>query len=599
MAIIAALAVGGYAGFKEFKKRMGADLALNARVANITDKIDAIKERTSSTIESVKERAKKLGKGIPAVFALKGDEELPGITLYLKHGGVMSGKLVSKTDGEYVIEWKGERYVVDANQVKDVILKTQKEAEWAYKNDVAVKRTNGIVADGKIIDANENGARLLFDEGGGALEMGIDRKDIDYLMFAPVYNKEGEEIEKRLRELFPKMKIYREGNVVLFTDSHEKTAESYRKTLRAVYTDIYLKFFKAFKNKKPLQQNFVVVFDDFGGFANYAISDLVPFWAVLGYFSPTGRTLYLYNGWGAKTEKLYYDWIMKTSDMYDETAGRIKDKYKDTSADIVIDGMAKELKDKYWDWYNMHKQEYTDETFSVLRHEFSHEVFHNWGLQDVILSKSNIDKKKMTEKQKEIMDAIEKKDYDKLEELFKEVTRLKTAEHEDLALDAAQSWLGEGVATYCGTDPLGATDEEWLFLYQDAQRRGELNPIEFLMNFKMGSFPGLVPKAQIESYAESWAFTNFLMVKYPDRFMEYQLQLSERRLKKGAGEKAKTEDDLALLLKSLNKDLPALEKEFKEYMAAYPQAEDPFVKKFMRYEKIKDAYMDVFRRHGG
>ena len=563
--------------------------------------MDAIANRASDVLKGInkKYRSVKRSLDISGKFGEDGTEEVKGVTIYLKHGGVISGKLLGKKRGDYIVEQKGDEFAISGDRIERIEYTTQKEAEWAYKNDIVVRKTNGIVLDGKISEADKNGVRLIFDEGEGEVEMGVERKDIDCLVFAPVYNKEGEKIEKRLKDLFPKMKIYREGNVVLFTDSHPKTAQLYRKTIREVYTDVYLKFFKAFKDRRPMQQNFVVVFDDIEDFAKYGIADFVPFWAILGYFDPTSKVLYLYNGWGARTEKFYYEWVTEVSDLYDKTADRIKDKYKNTSADIVIEGMAKELKGKYWDWYAVHRQEYTDETLSTLRHELTHEVFHNWGLQDVVLSKSKMDKNKLAAKQKEIMEAIEAKDKDKLEELFKEVVKLKKGEYEDLELEAAQSWLGEGVATYCATEPPGRVDEQWLYLFQEAQRKNEVNPIEFLTSFKIGSFPGLCPKAQINSYAESWAFTNFLMAKYPDKFMAYQLVLSERAADKTGSGKMKDQEDLNLLLKTLNKDLPTVEEEFRIYMATYPKAEDPFVKRFLRYEKIKEAYEDVFRRHGG
>ena len=54
----------------------------------------------------------------------------------------------------------------------------------------------------------------------------------------------------------------------------------------------------------------------------------------------------------------------------------------------------------------MYKYELTERTFGTLRHEFAHEVFHNWGLQSVIVSRPNIDKKRLAQKKKEFLDSL-------------------------------------------------------------------------------------------------------------------------------------------------------------------------------------------------
>jgi hypothetical protein len=161
---------------------------------------------------------------------------------------------------------------------------------------------------------------------------------------------------------------------------------------------------------------------------------------------------------------------------------------------------------------------------------------------------------------------------------------MKKEEYRDTEIASAQSWLSEGIATYCATEPIGAVDENWLFIYQDASRKGEVNPIEFLTNFRVGSFPGLVHKAVLGSYAQSWALASFLMEKYPDQFMAYQARFASDRPKDG-------EEELQWLLSSIGKDLPALEKEFALYMKAYPAVEDPDVKRYMRYYKVWDDLM--------
>ena len=408
------------------------------------------------------------------------------------------------------------------------------------------------------------------------MEMTVKRSDIDHLLFAPVCNRESEDIEKRLKSLFPRMKMYKDGNITLFTDSYATTANNFRKTLRNFYSEIYLKFFKLFSPRKPARQCFVVAFDDFQDYVEYAITDGVPGWLAIGYFSPVDKTLYIFNAFGERMEKMVFDVMVgKSGKSFDSIVDSIKSRV-DSRYHVFIEGQAKEISDRFWDAYSLYKSELNEMTLSTLRHEFTHEIFNNWGLQSIVLSKPNIDKNKMAAKKKEFLDT---KDYRKKEELLMGLMRMRKEEYQETEIGSAQSWLSEGMATYCETDPIGFINEGWLFTYQDAASRKEVNPIEFLTNFRAGSFPGLAHKAVLASYAQSWAFASFLMAKYPDQFMAYQLKFATQKPKDG-------EEELSWLLQFIGKDLPALEKEFADYMATYPKVEDPDVKRYMRYHKI-------------
>ena len=115
-------------------------------------------------------------------------------------------------------------------------------------------------------------------------------------------------------------------------------------------------------------------------------------------------------------------------------------------------------------------------------------------------------------------------------------------------------------------------------------RKKETSPIEFFMVFKIGSFPGLAPKGMLNAYSQSWAFTTFLMNKYPDQFMEYHIKMVDQKPKD-------SDEELAWLLESVNKDLPTLEKEFREFMDSYEEIEDPYIRRFMQWREIwEDLY---------
>jgi hypothetical protein len=579
--VIAMLIAGGWL----LKAQMRTNLALNAKWAAVYEKFDNARSGVIDTIKkidrSVRSSARKLSAMAPKVGSKEDTSQAVKITL--KHGGVIEATLVNKTKDGYLVDWKGENVEIKTKQVKTLEYKTRKEVEWLYKNDVVVRRTNGIVLDGEITDANSGGVTLLFDEGGGRLEMTVKREEIDCLEFAPVSNKDSREQEAHLKAQFPKMKVYREGNITIFTDSYDTWVKMYRRELRAQYTDIYLKFFKVFKGRKSTGQNFVVVFDDFMDYCEYALTDGVPGWLAVGYFEPVNRVLYIFNAFGSNMEKMVFEVIVgKAGKSIDQIVNVVK-KHVDERYHIFIDGQVKELTDRYWDVFSLYKSELTDLTFSVLRHEFTHEMFNNWGLQNIIVSKPNIDKKRLVDKKKEI---LETKDWKKKEGLLMSLMKMRKPE-DDIEIESAQSWLNEGLATYCETTPIGAIDKERIFAFQEMAKKGAVNPIEFLTSFKVGSFRGLTYTAKLDAYAESWAFTAFLMDRYPDGFMDYQIKMAQV----SKGEK----DELALLLGSLNKDLPALEKEFSDYMNTCEKADDPDVERYMRYYNIWSDLMQSGR----
>lgn len=589
LAIIALLVFGAY---RVIKAELKTNLELNTKVAGVIDKID---EAGSSIIGMFKGLKKQGAELLQAAKTGPDSSEeqaaVEAVTLYLKHGGVISGKLLKKRGDSFTVEWKGSPFEVEAGQIARVEYKTERDVEWPYASDVAVVRTNGIILDGAITDVAGDEVKLLFTQGGGTMEMTIRRSDIDHLLFAPVCTRESSEIEKRLKAVFPKMKVYKDGNITLFTDSYDTWVKTYRKALAQKYTEIYLKFFKLFKGRKPVRQSFVVVFDDWEDYLKNMFADMgFVSLGIVGYFSPSDKVLYSYNAWGQRIEKFYFDWVNSVSGAYDNVSKNIRDRYKDGSVDIMVEGLSKELQDKYWDWYAIHREIATGQTLSVVKHELTHEILHNWELQNIIISKAKVNKNEMARKKKEILDAIEGQDREKLEQLFVQLFRMKKAEHEGLTLEAANSWLSEGMATYCETAPIGSINEERLFSFQESERKNAVNPIEFLTNFKMGSFSGLSGEAALDAYGESWALTTFLMEKYPDQFIAYQIKFATQKPKDG-------DEDLQWLLKAVGKDLPTLEKEFRTYMATYDVIEDPEVKLFMRYQTVKDAFYQVWERH--
>jgi len=147
---------------------------------------------------------------------------------------------------------------------------------------------------------------------------------------------------------------------------------------------------------------------------------------------------------------------------------------------------------------------------------------------------------------------------------------------------AANSWLAEGVATYYETAEPGAMNKRWFYLFQQMVKKQSFFPLEHLMVYKIGSFPGVYPKAMLGAYAQSWAFVKFLNDKYHDEFIEYQERVS--------GQKMEGSDDVKWLIEALGKDLRALQAEFVNYMATFKKIEDPFIEDFEKIYMIFNEF---------
>ncbi len=507
------------------------------------------------------------------------------VVVYFKNGNTLIGELLEKTEDRYYVRWKGEEIIVYAEQVERIggqeeiakekrILSDEEISNWwPYENDIVIRLTNRMVCDARITRAGKDKLTLLYlTEGQGRIEQDIERSKVEYLIFKPMDNDQSKRIENSLREMFPEMKFYKEGNFTIVTDSYLSWVKEYRKTLRETYTNVYLKFFNLFKDRKPQTQNFIVIFDDFADFVEYAIADGVPGWAVAGYFSPDEEVLYLFNVLGDKFSEILFEAMVGESgrtinDIVDKVEEHVDERYH-----IFIKGQAKRIKDKFWNAYSYYKGIFREATMGTLRHEFTHELFHNWGLQNIDLSKVKTDREELIKRKKEI---FETEDYKKKAKLIKALISLRG---ESLDMQAANSWLAEGTATYCETDPPGSRNNRWLFIYQEMLKEGSVYPLESLTYYKIGSFPGVCPKAMLQLYAQSWAYVTFLMEKYPEQFMDYQ--------KRMAKDLTQEHEDIDWLLEELGKDLRTVEKEFVEYMNTYEQVDDPYVSSFVKLYDI-------------
>jgi len=559
----------------------GNKLLMKAPAIKVINLLDGARYRLNKIPEMIK---RPFSKDEPLSAQKPAGEK---VALYFRDGSVMKGELLSETEIEYFILWKGSEYAVYKERIERIVrgqeaseggsLLSDEEIarDWPYKNDVVIRLTNRSVLDARIEDVSEDKVSIVYTiDGGGYIEQDVERSKIEYLIFKPVLNQESLEIERSLKKLFPKMTFYNEGGFTIVTDSYTTWVKKYKLTLRQVYTDLYLDFFKLFKTNHPHVQNFVVIFDDYADFLEYAIADGVPGWAVAGYFMPDEQVLYLFNVLGDRFSELLFEAFVGESGRSIDTIVERIEGVVDKRYHIFIGGQAKKIKDKFWEAYSYYKGMYRGWTMSTLRHEFTHEVLHNWGLQSITISKTDADRDRLAEKKKEILEAG---DYKKKAGLIKALISLRSSGDQP-DFKAANSWLAEGMATYCETYPMGSQNNRWLYLYQDMVRNGQVYPIESLTYYKIGSFPGVCPDAMLYLYAQSWAFVTFLMARYPDEFMDYQIKMA-----KDAAEELQ---DIEWLLAATGKKLKVLQQEFEAYMNTYEEVEDPYIRDYMRVRSI-------------
>lgn len=512
---------------------------------------------------------------------VKGQSKPVPVTVYLSYGGTMEGMLVKETETEYTIAWKNQEFVLDKSQVER-IEKSDGAFGWIYGHDCVVKLKNGSVIDYEIVEVKPDKVVLSDSATGNDIRMEIDRNDIEHLLFKPVGNDESREIDKMLRRKFPDMDFYSEGNVTIVTDAYITWVKEYKKNIRIVTTEIYLEFFRIFKTRQPFFQNYIVIFDNYGDFVEHAIDEGVPGWAVLGYFNTDSRVTYLFNVLGDQFSKDIYEMIIgQTTRAVDAQAEMIKGYYgQDGHVNIMVDGHADNIKDKFWLIYNRIISECRQVTLSTLRHEFTHELFSNWGLQNIEVSRSE-KSGRLNEKKKEI---LESKDMETKRQWLEDLIVYKS-EINDLDLKASNSWIVEGLATYCETFPIGKQNDRWLFIFQEMIEKDEVYPLEVLNQYKMGSFPGMYEESVIRAYAQSWAFVVFLMEKYPDEFVEY--------MGRSASVTVRTDkEELELFLECLGKDPREIEKEFvKHFQENYEPLPDPNIEQLLYIRDLFKEFM--------
>ena len=518
-------------------------------------------------------------------------EDADSIALYLKNGSLISGRLIREMPNEIIISWEGgdvgfsraEIERIEYGQVvqkeEGLLFEVEKEKGWEYKNDVVVQMTNRTIIDAKIIAVTPETItiRHMLEEGG-AIEQEISRTKVENILFKSVENELSVEVEKNIKEKFPNMQFNKNGLFTIVSDSSNIWIKEYKKILQNHLTDYYLTYFSLLKDRKPMLQHFIVIFDSFNDYADYAITDGVPAWMMPGYFHSLDKTLYMSNSMGDEVSDLLYEILLAKSrevigEVEDVIKGQINKRYH-----IFLEGQAGYIKAKLVQIHNIIKNRLKVMTFTILKHEFTHELFHSWGLQTVITSKTKLSPIELSKKKGKYMKT---KNIENKRKLLMGLLNQNRDTGEAMEAEAANSWLVEGTATYSETDPIGSISDNWLYVFQEARKNGMIVPLEQLTVYKLGSFPGVASAPKYYAYAQSWAFTFFLMRNYQDEFMKY--------IEKMVDQKASGVQDITWLLEALGKDLREIENEFLEYMDQFEELESPEMKYFsLVYDVVAD-----------
>ncbi len=490
-------------------------------------------------------------------------------TIYLTNGGSMNGQLVEDTAEHVTLRADygdvGFRREEIARLVKggtvpeqDISLPWQGKPQWSYQHDIVVRLMKGTIVDGKITMVTPQEVMVTQEvPGGGRIEQTLRRTEIDQLLFRPRPTPRAEQIEARLRQLFPKMQWYEEGMFTIVTDAPGPTVKQYRQTIRELATDWYLTFFSLAQGRTPTVQQYVVVFDDWADYIEYAATDGVPGWLAVGYFDPQQEVLYCFNMLGDRFSELLEEAYLGDARTWRD---RLSQQVKESREAVFIEGQLSELLQKFETAHSTIRQIYGQLSVDVLRHELTHAMFHNWQLQTVVLSKlpaADPDEIKKKQQFLKTEDAHQKRQL--LEEIL---NRQKQQELPQLQAD--NSWFSEGLAGYMEPSTVGGLNVERVAEVKEARRAGRLLPFEFLNTFRMGSFPGITTQSQLYAYAQSWALCHFLMQRYPDRFLVFQDHLARERPKN-------QDEELRWFVDAMGTDQRALEAEFFQYVDSLPE----------------------------
>lgn len=522
------------------------------------------------------------------------------VTLYLNNGGIVTGELVSDVPSGITLRWdygdvdfrRAEiRRVVKGKQdtdEDDVAMPWEGKGEaWPYQHDVVVRLMKGSVVDGEItsVTAQEVIVSQVLPSGG-QIEHTVQRADIDQLLFKPIRDERSKQLEENLRTIFPTMRVQEEGFFIIITDSTPPNVKDYLRTTRELATDWYLTFFSLAGHRKPTVPVYLVIFDDFESYIEYALTDGIPGWLAPGYFSPNDQALYGFNFLGERFSELLYEvYLGQFRTMRDQVSVQLKGSgYQET-----VEGILGEFVHKLEAAHARLRQVYWQTSADILRHELTHALFHSWQLQTVVLSQMEPEQGKTEAEQK--AKYLKESDIEKKRQLLDGLLA-QESQGPPIQARAANAWYIEGLAGYMEPTPLGGANQRRLAEIQKARAEQQIVPMEFLHAFQLGSFRGMTTQSKRYAYAQSWALCHFLMQRYPKPFLEFL----ERLAGKAPGP---DEDTLPWLITSIDKDQRELESEFLAYVDAFPPEDPPWLKQMQDFLDLRAELLALARQHFG
>ncbi len=614
--LLLAAAVGGFFYVRAYPERVPP--ALVAYVAGLEGRLRGIRQDAAAQPASVSQRggsaattpatagltassasptaqAKEATPAAPSPFAPLEDP----VTLYLRNGGVVTGELVRETPQEVVLHWeygevgfqRGEiRRMVQGKQDTDDDHMTMPwegaHARWPYQYDVVIKLMRGTVVDARIAAVTPTAVTAIQTlDQGGQIEHTLVRADIEQLLFRPVRNARSEQIAENLRTVLPDMQHYEEGMFTIVTDSTGPTVKEYRRTIRELATEWYLTFHPLAARRAPQVQQYLVIFENWDAYMEYAASDGVPGWLVIGYFHPEEQVLYCFNMLGERFAEMLYDAYLG---QFRKARDEISREIKGLREEVFIEGQISEFLQKLESAHSIVRQLFHQMSADLIRHELTHAMFHNWKLQGIILSQMSEKTKEELEKKRKYLQSMDRAEKRKLlDELLD-----KEAKAELPDMQAANSWFIEGLAGYMEPSPIGGINQERLAEIQEAHSRSQMLPLEFLNAFKIGSFRGMTTQSTLYAYAQSWAMCHFLMRRYPDAFLQYMDRLAREQPKAD-------EDTLPWLIQATGKEQRALEQEFLDYLTQFPQEDPMWLKQWQTFIDLSAELETLVQRLWG
>lgn len=524
----------------------------------------------------------------PAATAPTTPEPDPSdVTLLLTNGGAITGTLASETPDEVILTVdggdisfaRGEIMRIHRGRVTNeggIILPTAVTAArtWAHAHSPVLRLINGSILDAAVVRLENDLIHLRQPaQGGGSIEMAVPRQQLDYLLFKPITAERSLTIRNRLQQTFPTMQWYDEGMFSILTDSPKPTVGGYWRVLHEAAADWYFTFLPLLDGRAPQIQQHLVIFDDWEDYIEYALTDGVPGWQMVGYFNPEDESLYLFNMLGERFSEMLYASFLGAARQQVDSVVKWSTSASDKRQEIFLDGLGVEVKAKFEAADTVLRAGYRAITEQTLRHELTHGLFYNWGLQTVVTSRIAEDQEDLAAMKQKFLSSD---DFEGKSQLLKEL--LNPTLRQPVETGASNSWVVEGLGAYMETPP-GQPNDARLSDLQRAAAEGTLMPIEFLNAFRMGSFAGAATEAALQAYAHSWGLVYFLMDRHPDAFMKFLLRIAEQPDVHG--------EELAWLEELTGVPPRELERQFADYVRRLPTRDAPWLAQY-------DAFLDIF-----